>query len=264
VSLHWSNDPQGRDADPELACAIARALCRDSLVWARTLVASTAAAHLTPRNSLPESSLDTSHTTRGGASAEGEMFVEVLAYSLRLLEMRLAHAAYAGGALFAARVRQECSVLTGQAGWRDEYRLKVPGALLADSRYAQLSLAQASENPGRARVTKEMFEQFCGCTGLGSDVLVGSGENLASLVFYIATHSVLSAGGLPTREQVQKLLRAAGECRRKIQASISEMLPDQLPSTHPATELTPSLPCPALPKPLAESHPPAENQISMP
>lgn len=246
MSFDWSSDPQGRDADPELACTIARTLCRDSLVWARTLVACTAASHLKPPNALPEGSLDTSHAARDSASAEDEMFVEVLAYSLRLLEMRLAHATYAGGVPFAAQVRQKCSLLTVQAGWRDQNRLKVPGALLGDSRYTHLRLTQASANPDRARVTKEMFEQFCGCTGLGSDVLVGSGENLASLVFYIAVHSVVSAGGLPAREQVQQLLRAAGECRRHLQKSISRLVADQTAPPPSATALAPGSPHPAL------------------
>jgi hypothetical protein len=69
-----------------------------------------------------------------------------------------------------------------------------------------------------------MFEQFCQCTGLGSDVLVGKGENLATLVFYIAVHGVLSARGLPTRQQVLRLLQAASQCRTQMQRAISKWL----------------------------------------
>jgi hypothetical protein len=159
--------------------------------------------------------------------------VEVLAYGLRLLEMRLTAVgpAYPDG--LAAQVRRECSVLVGQAGWRRRTRFKrfpAPDPGLSGSRYAQLYPARNGDSRGQARLTREMFEQFCHCTGLGSEVLVGTGENLASLVFYIAVHSVRSARGLPTREEVLRLLRAASECRTQMQRTISRWLAAEHPS----------------------------------
>ncbi len=155
------------------------------------------------------------------------MFVEVLAYSLCLLEMRLADGGPAGSAGLAARVRRECYELVGQSSWRRRNRhqsLPVPDPALRASRYKQLYPPPDDGSAAHSRLTREMFEQFCRCTGLGSEVLVGSGENLASLVFYIALHSVLAARGLPTREVVLKLLRAARECRSHLQQEIPQLL----------------------------------------
>ena len=140
------------------------------------------------------------------------------------------------------RVRHECSVLVSQASWqrRNRYRrLPAAGPALDDSRYAQLYPARAAAGSGQARLTKEMFEQFCQCTGLGTDVLVGKGKNLASLVFYIATHAVLSARGLPTREEVLRLLRAAGACSRHMERATLRLLSVEMPAAR-------ALPAPVL------------------
>ena len=175
--------------------------------------------------------------------------MEVLAYGLRLLEMRLAAVgpAYPDG--LAGQVRRECSVLVGQAGWRRRNRFKrlpAPDPGLGGSRYAQLYPARNGDSQGQARLTREMFEQFCHCTGLGSEVLVGTGENLASLVFYIAVHSVRSARGLPTREEVLRLLRAASECRIQMQRAISRWLAAESSSPpRPGGRPPPSGGCPA-------------------
>jgi hypothetical protein len=153
------------------------------------------------------------------------MFVEVLAYGLRLLEMRLSATPFADCDGLATMVRHECSVLVSQAGWRWRTRYKrlpAPDSALGGSRYAQFHRTRAAGGGGGARLTKDMFDQFCHCTGLGSDVLVGKGENLATLVFYIAVHGVLSARGLPTREEVLRLLRAAGKCGTDLQRAISK------------------------------------------
>jgi len=218
----------GRELSPEFARTIARKLCRDSLAWARTF-----AVH--PRPSLMNLRGTSDGRPAGDASAapvrhqvEGELFVEVLAYSLCLLEIRFSAATPADRDTLISLVRHECEVIMGQARWRraNRYRrLPAPASMPNDSRYAKMYPAGRTGGSGQARLTREMFEQFCQCTGLGSDVLVGKGENLASLVFYIAVHGVLSADGLPTREEVLKLLRTAGACRTHFQKKISDWLP---------------------------------------
>ena len=158
--------------------------------------------------------------------------MEVLAYGLRLLEMRLSAPNLAECDGLASLVRLECRMLVSQASWRQRNRYKrLPSSdpALRGSRYAELYPLRANEGASGARLTKEMFDQFCHCTGLGSDVLVGKGENLATLVFYIAVHGVLSSRGLPTREEVLRLLRAAGKCGTYLQRAISKWL-DAKPS----------------------------------
>ncbi|MEI6779808.1 MAG: hypothetical protein WCQ21_02705 [Verrucomicrobiota bacterium] len=236
MSTAWSYTSSSPGPDPKLARAVARKLCRDSLAWARTLVVS-ARAPRGRRGSAPagRNAADT-RSAAGEAQLEDELFIEVLAYGLCLVEMRLSAATPAGQDGLATLVRYECSVLLSQATWRRQnryQRLPAPNPALSDSRYAQLYPAHGAESGRQARLTREMFQQFCHCTGLGSDVLVGKGENLATLVFYIAVHGVRSARGLPTRDEVLRLLRAASECRTRMQRAISQWLATE-PQTQPA------------------------------
>jgi hypothetical protein len=69
-----------------------------------------------------------------------------------------------------------------------------------------------------------VFEEFRASTGLSSEVLVGSGENLATLVFYIVLYRVFSMDGLPRREQTLKLLRAGRRCRVETERQVAEWL----------------------------------------
>lgn len=131
--------------------------------------------------------------------------------------------------------------------WRHTNRYKrilAPDAALSGSCYVRLYPPPDAQSGPQARLTKEMFDQFCHCTGLGSNVLVGKGENLATLVFYIAVHGVLSARGLLTREEVLRLLRAASECRTQMQRAIPGWLSAEsqtqpaIDSLGPATQAT--------------------------
>jgi hypothetical protein len=83
-------------------------------------------------------------------------------------------------------------------------------------------LRLAGDGPAASRVTRQMFSQFCSCTGLSGDVLVGKDENLASIIFYICVHAVLSARGALTREEVRVLLRASHACRDALELELGE------------------------------------------
>jgi hypothetical protein len=166
------------------------------------------------------------------ANLEDEMFQEVLAYGLRLLEMQHSEATAAERDGLAALVRHECCALVSQASWRRKTRykrLQAPDPGLSGSRDAHLHPAPVAGTGGGQRLTKEMFDQFCRCTGLGSEVLVGKGENLATLVFYIAVHAVISSCRLATREEILRLLRAASECGNRLQRAISKWLEAEPP-----------------------------------
>ena len=247
MSDAWSHEPSRAGPDSELARAIARKLCSHSLAWARTLAVSVQPSRTRPGNALAGRNSVGAQSATSRVECEDEMFVEVLAYSLRLLEMRVAAALPADSEGLVTLVRHECSVLVSQARWRRRNRCRrLPAAdpTLSGSRYARLHPAHGAGGSGQARLTREMFEQFCQCTGLGSDVLVGKGKNLATLVFYIAAHGVLSARGLPTREEVLRLLRAASACAIQMERAISRWLSAERP-TPPA--LVTSQPAPALP-----------------
>lgn len=241
MSLQCWHETTRLDTDTDTAQVIAGKLCRHSLAWARVFAFGTCPAQTRNQDARAASRI---------ARIEDEMFVEVLAYSLCLLEMRLSKGTPAQSADLATGVRRECYVLVGQSSWRRRNRLgrlPAPDPTLRASRYKQLYPPQGAGGAAHSRLTREMFEQFSRCTGLGSEVLVGSGENLASLVFYIALHSVLSAHGLPTREAVLNLLRAARECRAHLQRAIPQMLAAKQ-NPRPSAAARP-YPRPALPGP---------------
>lgn len=225
--MAWSHEPPGPEIAPDFARALARKLCRDSLAWAKTLVASVRPSRTRLRSGSGGKSDGVTPSLSPRLQLEDELFVEVLAYGLCLLEMRSAAASPADGERLVRLVRHECGVIVERASWRRRSlrrHLPRPAPAPGSSRYAQIYPAWSDDDRGQPRLTREMFEHFCRCTGLGSDVLVGKGENLASLVFYVSVHGVLSAGGLPSREEVLKLLQAARECRTRLQGAISEWL----------------------------------------
>jgi hypothetical protein len=228
VSSQCCHEISQFDTAAEAARIIAQRLCRDSLVWAKAFAKTAGAAHRgSPGAPAGGRTIPDAHATTRIARIEDEMFVELLAYSLCLLEMRLSAGITADSAGFVTQVRRECYRLVRQANLRRRGRYKripIPASALGTSRYKQLYPPQGAASGDQPRLTKEMLEQVRRCTGLGSEALVGSGENLASLVFYISLHAVLSARGLPTREQVLKLLRAARECREHLQKTISRLL----------------------------------------
>jgi hypothetical protein len=237
----WSHNHSGRITDAEFARALARKLCRDSLTWSRTFVISLRPSQTRLRGASDRRSAGGTQSTPSALQLEHELLVEILAYGLCLLEMRLSADPRAGRKALVALVKHECGVLMERARWRRRTlyrRLPPPSPAPSGSRYAQIYPTCNTEGRGQARLTRAMFEQFCRCTGLGSDVLVGTGENLASLVFYIAVHGVLSAGGLPTREEVLKLLLAARECRAHLQRAVSTWVAAE-PKAHPPVAALP-------------------------
>ena len=61
--------------------------------------------------------------------------------------------------------------------------------------------------------TKAMFEEFCLATGLETKVLVGSGANLACLVFYFVAFGLLGFGPNATRSERNLVLKDARLCQ---------------------------------------------------
>jgi hypothetical protein len=208
-----------RVPDLDSAGEIAGKLCADSLAWAKTV------AFTVLRG--PKAQVADSRPAGWDSELEEALLEEIVAYGLCLLELRLSAAARAEREAFVAAVRHECGAWKERRVWRRRNRhrrLPAPGPASQGSQSAAGYLECKSEAGGQGRVTKEMFEQFCRGTGLSSSVLVGKGENLASLVFYIALHGVLSADGPLSREQVLDLLRAARECRIYLEKSVAGWL----------------------------------------
>jgi hypothetical protein len=188
-----ANGAPGRAALRQRADRLGDELCRDALAWAKTIAVSVS----------PEE------------STEEELFEEVLAYAISLTGLRLGGLDLGQSEEFLRLVRERTAIVKAGTKWRRARRRRRLGAPVggwSTQDWGTTSLVSLDGVSDR-RVTKEMFEHFRVTTGLSSDVLVGKGENLASLVFYIAVHAVLSAAGPLARANVLAMLRACRDCR---------------------------------------------------
>lgn len=168
---------------------------------------------------------------RSSSGLEDEVLEEVLAYALCLLDLRLASAPAESTATFSERVRCACRALKAELRHRRsarQARLPAPASASdeATPQFSRQYLAWAEGNGGRAKFTPEMFEEFCRTTGLSSNVLVGGGENLATLVFYLVLHGLFSQAGPLSRRQGAELLRAARQCRGQLNTMLARELSD--------------------------------------
>lgn len=195
---------------------LAEKLCRAALAWVKTFQVCTA----TDSAALPEA-----------------VFEETAAYGMCLLELRLSPANAAGAEAFLANLRHECAAIKGRwqgrvRGGRRQLRPpQLPGEPAAFVMQYQKYSAPGSEP---FRMTDDLFQDFCQITGLGSNVLVGKGPNLATLVFYIVLHGLFSANGDLSREQKNHLLRAAKSCHNFFEEEITRWLARSEPGRFPA------------------------------
>ena len=186
---------------PERAGELARNLCGSSLAWAKTVGGCLG---------------------RTNSELEDDLWEEILAFALCLVRLRLSAASETEREAFLALVRLECERLSEARSWRQRSRIKrLPAPACTHGGSQEVERAQAAERQsGAARVTQEMFEQFCHLTGLDSTVLVGSGENLASLMFYITIYGVVSEQAPLRTDEALRLLRAVRECRGFLEAAL--------------------------------------------
>lgn len=173
---------------------LAAKLCRAALAWGKTFQACADAPHAVCREQVCE---------------------ETLAYSLCLLELRLGPPS-AEAFHFLAEVRRECQEQFAQ--WQHLARtsrkqLSPPPPAQEQAGFANQYLMYAGRDSGAFRITEPMFQDFCEMTGLSSTCLVGTGPNLAALVFYIVLHGVFTAHRPISRERKRVLLGAAKSCR---------------------------------------------------
>lgn len=172
------------------------------------------------------------------ADLEAALFSEVQAFAICLLKLRLARMEMTDAAAFVESVRAHCRELRKVMGRRRVLRPELPAAANdpADAtEFARQFLVHSAHREGPSPASRELFEEFCRSTGMSSTVLVGGGENLASLLFYIVIHGVFAADGHASRQQVTELLRAAQKCRGQLNQTIENwMARDFAPCGPPA------------------------------
>jgi hypothetical protein len=184
---------------------------------------------------------------------EEGLFMELLAYGLCRVRLRLDAASEPERGAWLTALHQECARLLKSWAGRRRSGQRWLKAALQGSETAELTpeLIGADRSAGFRKLTPEMFEQFCKLTGLDARVLVGKGENLASLVFYISIHGVVSARRPLRTDEAMRLLRSVRDCRADFDKSME--------ATAPAHECGPaaiaSPPVAALPPGTADSVP---------
>ncbi len=190
---------------PELTSSIAERLAKrllaNSLAWARTLLICVG---------------------RRDSSLEATLADETLAYSLCLLEERMADGREASQ--FAEMVRMQCCRLVSERSWRmaNRHRRLPPVPAGRDhSEFSHRYLVQTAPAKPGVGPTDKTFEEFCRATGVSSSVLYGRGENLATLVYYVVAHGCLSCRAALTRRQTAELLRATRECHAHTESFLS-------------------------------------------
>lgn len=138
---------------------------------------------------------------------------EISAFGLYLLQLRLERHMTADAKQWLEHARLECLVDRGSTS-------RTSGSAEESEFGLQLASWSPGEGPARAR---EAYEQFRLSTGLGDTPLVGGGENLAALIFYITLHALVCRETLPTREQIRVLLRTTQETRKNLQFLVNEL-----------------------------------------
>jgi hypothetical protein len=176
-----------------------------------------------------------------GLGHEKAVLRETLAYGLCALELELQQRQTQDRKALVAEVRFECAgLLRAQcvAGAPNAAGLlPPPGGQAAPSQF-DTSYALLANGEQLRSVKTQAFLHFKELTGLDSDILVGRGSNLASLVFYVAVHATAFGAASPDLQTRHRLQQAARESCRFLETVLRDSLAPGVSSpTVPAARL---------------------------
>ena len=146
------------------------------------------------------------------------VFREVLAFALRLVQLRLDDSPNAADpaarAALLAELRTECGRQAQRraeppTGTTEPRLGSYPGKAALQTEAAR---TDSTPSPG-SQITEEMFAQFCESTGLASASIAASGVNLAALMFYVVIYSVAIGDRVVSLERKQRLLQTIQQCK---------------------------------------------------
>lgn len=198
------------------AARLAAQLHQAAVAWARTLAIGTA---------------------RRDTTLEEAWFREIIAYANRLAALHLANWPAESRRHFLAQLGRETLRLQEQRRRRVSRGRQLTAPVndpepQFDQQYRS-GLHSLRAGDGRLR---EVYLEFCRHTGLSSDVLVGSGQNLAAIIFYFVIFG-LAAGGASAKGQHQRwVLRTARDCRVHLASVIRRLGSSEFVAAHPAAE----------------------------
>lgn len=173
------------------------------------------------------SSVLTGASGAAGLGRSQALLRETLAYGLCALDLQLQQHQPRERKALMAEVRLECGeLLRSLCGGTTEDTGHLLATPANDGEPCQFDASYALLATGASlRTAKlEAFVHFKELTGLESDVLVGRGTNLASLVYYVAVHATAFGGALADLQTRHRLQQAARESCRFLDARIRESL----------------------------------------
>ncbi|MEI7731616.1 MAG: hypothetical protein WCO56_18725 [Verrucomicrobiota bacterium] len=194
----------------EQLIGLARQIVREARFWAVTLSA---------------------HAPVESPAIRHKVFVEVLAFSTRLVELKfqagdvrceVSYAALLKDIQQAhAQARIQRALIAPDAAIKESLASVDEEAMPAEEYQATVySISRKEECP----FTDEMFEEFCRATGLESRSLVGSGANLATVVFYFVIFGLLGFGEGATRGERNRVLKDTRLCQQRLGIMIEQFL----------------------------------------
>lgn len=207
---------ESRQFSREQMVVLARLMMREARFWARILAG---------------------HGSGESRCGESRIFLEVLAFSTRLVELRMPLAHCQAEVPYARLVQELWKQSSGVAAATDVGTAARPEQGMdpqafsddqepPDLGYRVALYADTTHEQGP--FTDEMFEEFCRATGLESRLLVGQGAHLAAIMFYFVIFGLLgfnfSAGQIPTRAERNRLLRDARHCRQQMECLLEQFL----------------------------------------
>jgi hypothetical protein len=163
------------------------------------------------------------HAGCGDLKIRNRAYREVVSFATRLAEIKIREAGLAtempmdeltpGAAMLkSARSDSPCVLTT---------HLEASGSAGAKT-FATYLAQYCQGNQDAPDFTEEMFEEFCLATGLESKVMVGSGVNLACLVFYFVIFGLLGFQTHSTRAERNVLLKDARLCQEHFNALMDQ------------------------------------------
>jgi hypothetical protein len=213
-SLRHAFDP----SDDTQAKRLAAAFVEASGSWAKALVRSIERDSPALRQALSE---------------------EVLAYAVCVLDLRLRNPFGDSAHALVAEVRKHCRQIRDRKA-RPSAHKAFSEASTGPAEFAERYWAVTHHVEVGPRFREDIWREFCRTTGLGTNVLVGNGNNLAALIFYIVVHSRVLSEGPACREAATRLLRVAHDCVVFFDAAVDQWLAEKsadrsgLPTPPPA------------------------------
>lgn len=217
-SLRHAFDPPD---DPQ-AEHLAKAFIEASGSWAKALVVSVERDSPPLRQALSE---------------------EVLAYAVCVLDLRLGNPSDHSARALVADVRKHCRQIRERKA-RAQAPKTLSSASPGPAEFVGRYWAITHHVEGGPQFRDDIWREFCRTTGLGTNVLVGNGNNLAALIFYIVVHSRVLSEGPACRQAATRLLRVAHDCVAFFDAAVDQWLAEK---TAKRPVLPPSPSAPGLP-----------------